>query len=112
MGDRKPSIFLALIQNLAGNINIEVILKSIRLSRLPRHIQIAVASQHANTPLEQLAQVADQVHEVTRAPGVDFTSSRYHPRRRRHLQQTLKHIEHHRREFKASTFKPIPTTSL
>lgn len=63
LGDRRPSQFLRHMQQLAGPNIPEDFLKSIWTSRLPVHLQTVVVSRK-NTPLEELAELADQVHDI------------------------------------------------
>ncbi|XP_061706807.1 uncharacterized protein LOC133517489 [Cydia pomonella] len=63
LGDRKPSQFLHHLRHLAGpNIPDEFLL-SIWTSRLPSNLQFVIASK-PNDPIEELAELADRVHDV------------------------------------------------
>lgn len=64
LGDRKPSQFLRHLQDLAGPSVPDDFLKSIWSNRLPRNIQTVLASQPSHS-LEQLADLADRIQELT-----------------------------------------------
>lgn len=64
LGDRKPSQFLRHLQDLAGPSVPEDFLKSIWSNRLPQNIQTVLASQPSHS-LEQLADLADRIQELT-----------------------------------------------
>ncbi|XP_048002727.1 uncharacterized protein LOC125239238 [Leguminivora glycinivorella] len=64
LGDRKPSQFLRHLRHLAGpNIPDEFLL-SIWTSRLPSNLQFVIAAK-LNDPIEELADLADRVHDVS-----------------------------------------------
>ncbi|KAL0831688.1 hypothetical protein ABMA28_001235 [Loxostege sticticalis] len=63
LGDRKPSQFLRHLQHLAGPGVPEDFLRTIWTSRLPSSTQSIIASQ-AKSPLEELADLADRIHDV------------------------------------------------
>ncbi|KAL0868744.1 hypothetical protein ABMA27_008180 [Loxostege sticticalis] len=63
LGDRKPSQFLRHLQHLAGPGIPEDFLRTIWTSRLPSSTQTIIASQ-AKSPLEDLADLADRIHDV------------------------------------------------
>ncbi|KAL4703819.1 hypothetical protein ACJJTC_010672 [Scirpophaga incertulas] len=64
IGDRKPSSFLRHLRSLAGPCFPEQLLKTIWLNRLPRHVQLILASRKEQT-LEDLWDLADQLMEIT-----------------------------------------------
>ncbi|KAL4716537.1 hypothetical protein ACJJTC_010201 [Scirpophaga incertulas] len=64
IGDRKPSSFLRHLRSLAGPGFPEQLLKTIWLNRLPRHVQLILASRKEQT-LEDLWDLADQLMEIT-----------------------------------------------
>ncbi|KAL4718115.1 hypothetical protein ACJJTC_004103 [Scirpophaga incertulas] len=64
IGDRKPSSFLRHLRSLAGPCFPEQLLKTIWLNRLPRHVQLILASWKEQT-LEDLWDLADQLMEIT-----------------------------------------------
>lgn len=64
LGDRKPSQFLRHLQDLAGSSAAEDIVKQIWSNQLPISIQTVLASQPSQT-LEQLADLADRIHDLT-----------------------------------------------
>ncbi|KAJ0169633.1 hypothetical protein K1T71_014818 [Dendrolimus kikuchii] len=78
LGDRKPSQFLRHLQDLAGLNVPEDFLKSIWSSRLPQSIQTVLASQPSHS-LEQLADLADRIQEITAPGNVASTSSGCQP---------------------------------
>lgn len=63
MGDRKPSQFLRHLRNLAGPSVADDILQTLWTGRLPHALQTVVASQ-AKLPLDDIAELADRVHEI------------------------------------------------
>lgn len=64
LGDRKPSQFLRHIRSLAGADYPDEFIRHLWSSRLPTMLQSIVAFQD-NLPLDDVAQMADKVHEVT-----------------------------------------------
>lgn len=64
LGDRKPSQFLRHLRNLAAMNAPDEFLKTIWVSRLPHGTQIVLAGQPATVPLEDLADLADRVHDI------------------------------------------------
>lgn len=75
LGDRKPSQFLRQLKSLAGHDIPEDFLRVIWTSRLPSNTQAIIAA-HADTTLEQLADMADKINDVTPGyPQVASTSS-------------------------------------
>ncbi|XP_037296396.1 uncharacterized protein LOC119189835 [Manduca sexta] len=64
LGDRKPSQFLRHLQDLAGPNFPDDFLRTIWCDRLPRDIQTVLASQTSQS-LEQLAELADRVQDLT-----------------------------------------------
>lgn len=67
LGDRKASQFLRHLRDLAGPSVPEEFLRTIWSNRLPRSIQTVLASQPTED-LEQLADLADRIQEIS-APG-------------------------------------------
>lgn len=67
LGDRKPSQFLRHLQNLAGKDVPDDFVRSLWSSRLPNHTQAIIASQ-AGLSLDNVAQLADKIHEVAAQP--------------------------------------------
>lgn len=63
LGDRRPSQFLRHLQHLAGPGVPDDFLKTIWISRLPVHLQTVVAAGKTYS-LEELADLADRVHDV------------------------------------------------
>lgn len=74
LGDRKPSQFLRHLQDLAGSSAAEDIVKQIWSNQLPIAIQTVLASQPSHS-LEQLADLADRIQELTAPPAVAMTSA-------------------------------------
>lgn len=74
LGDRKPSQFLRHLQDLAGSSAAEDIVKQIWSNQLPIGVQTVLASQPYHS-LEQLADLADRIHELTSPPAVASTSA-------------------------------------
>ncbi|XP_050665164.1 uncharacterized protein LOC126965569 [Leptidea sinapis] len=74
LGDRKPSQFLRHLQDLAGPSVPDDFLKSMWSNRLPHNIQTVLASQQTQS-LEQLADLADRIHELTSPCKVAAASS-------------------------------------
>lgn len=75
LGDRKPSQFLRHLQDLAGPSVPEEFLRTIWSNRLPHNIQTVLASQPTHS-MEQLADLADRIQELTSPCNVAATSSR------------------------------------
>lgn len=74
LGDRRPSQFLRHLRNLAGpNIPDEFLL-SIWTNRLPNNVQYVVASK-PNDSLEELADLADRVYDLSSPHQVAATSA-------------------------------------
>lgn len=65
LGDRKPSQFLRHLRSLAGANVPDDFLKTIWTSRLPHGIQTVLAGQPATASLEDLADLADKVNDLT-----------------------------------------------
>ncbi|XP_069358833.1 uncharacterized protein [Maniola hyperantus] len=76
LGDRKPSQFLRHLQDLAGPAVPADFIKSIWSQRLPSNIQTLVASQ-PTLSLEQLADLADHVHDIVTPCNVAAASTSY-----------------------------------
>lgn len=75
LGDRKPSQFLRHLQDLAGPTVPEDFVRTIWCNRLPSNIQTVLASQPTHS-LEQLADLADRIQELTSPCNVAAASSR------------------------------------
>lgn len=69
MGDRKPSNFLRHLKNLAGPSVSDDVLLTLWSGRLPRSLQTVIASQ-PKLSLDDLAELADRVHEI--APSTPY----------------------------------------
>lgn len=74
LGDRKPSQFLRHLEDLAGPSIPKDFLQTIWASRLPNNIQTVVASQ-TNLSLDELADLADKVHEIAPSAPVQVASA-------------------------------------
>ncbi|XP_022816077.1 uncharacterized protein LOC111354195 [Spodoptera litura] len=66
IGDRKPSHFLRHLRNLAGPTVSDDVLMTLWTGRLPHNLQTVVASQ-PKLSLDDLAELADRVHEIAPA---------------------------------------------
>lgn len=64
MGDRKPTHFLRHLKNLAGPSVSDELLLSLWSGRLPHNLQTLIASQQPRLGLDELAELADRVHEM------------------------------------------------
>lgn len=65
LGDRKPSQFLRHMHDLAGNAQVQdSFLRTLWLQRLPTNIQ-AILQAHSGLPLDQVAEIADRIMEVS-----------------------------------------------
>lgn len=65
LGDRKPSQFLRHLRGLAGLNVPDDFLRTIWISRLPHGVQTVLAGQATSTSLEDLADLADRVNDLT-----------------------------------------------
>lgn len=74
LGSRKPSQFLRHLQDLAGPCVPEDFIRTIWCNRLPQEIQTILASQPSHS-LEQLADLADRIQDITEPGNVAATSS-------------------------------------
>lgn len=66
IGDRKPSQFLRHLRQLAGPSTDDKILRTLWMTRLPRNVQMILATQK-NSELDQVADLADSVMEHSAA---------------------------------------------
>lgn len=75
LGDRKPSQFLRHLKSLAGPIVPDEFLRTIWISRLSHGIQTVLAGQPPSTCADDIADLADRIHELaTPSPTVATTS--------------------------------------
>lgn len=75
LGDRKPSQFLRHLKSLAGANVPDDFLKTIWVSRLSHGIQTVLAGQSTSSSIDDLADLADRIHELaTPSPSVASTS--------------------------------------
>ncbi|XP_039749234.1 uncharacterized protein LOC120626021 [Pararge aegeria] len=77
LGDRKPSQFLRHLQDLAGPSVPEDFIQSIWSNRLPHNIQTVLASQTTHS-LEQLADLADRIQDLTSSGTIAAASCSPH----------------------------------
>ncbi|CAI9737561.1 Hypothetical predicted protein [Octopus vulgaris] len=65
LGDKTPSQLLRRMKQLLGDESLpEKIFKQLFLQRLPSNTQVVLASIRENTPIEELAELADKIAEV------------------------------------------------
>ena len=64
LGDRRPSQFLRHLKSLAADSVTEEFLRSLWSSRLPQHVQAIILTQ-ASAKLDEVAELADKICEVT-----------------------------------------------
>jgi len=69
MGDRRPTQFLRHLRTLAGPSVPTDVLRTLWTNRLPPNIQ-AIIAMHAQVSLDDVAQLADKITEVTPSPCV------------------------------------------
>lgn len=75
LGDRKPSQFLRHLKSLAGANVPDDFLRTIWVSRLSHGIQTVLAGQPMSSSIDDLADLADRIHELaTPSPSVASTS--------------------------------------
>jgi len=68
LGDRKPTQLLHHLQQLAGDMpgfNNGSFICELLLQCLPSNVRMVLASTWDDTPIEELAQLADKIIEVT-----------------------------------------------
>ncbi|XP_029638031.1 uncharacterized protein LOC115213236 [Octopus sinensis] len=65
LDDKTPSQLLRRMKQLLGDESLpEKILKQLFLQRLPSNTQVVLTSTRENTPIEELAELADKIAEV------------------------------------------------
>ncbi|XP_011859712.1 PREDICTED: uncharacterized protein LOC105557151 [Vollenhovia emeryi] len=74
IGDRKPSQFLRHFRTLAGENVPDALLRSLWLGRLPSQMQMVLATR-TEDPLDQVAEQADRIHEMTNKTVVASTTA-------------------------------------
>lgn len=74
LGDRKPSQFLRHLRTLAADGVKDEFLRSLWSSRLPPHVQAIIVSQTSGS-LEDVAELADKICEVTPSPSHQLAST-------------------------------------
>ena len=71
LGDRKPSQFLAALQNLMGETPVsDELMRGFFMRRMPPMVCAVLASLPADAPVSQLATVADAVHAAAPSTAV------------------------------------------
>ena len=78
LGDRKPTQLLRRLQQLAGDtpgLPDGTFLRELFLQRLPANVRMVLASTRDDTPIEDLAQLADKIVEVAVPPSVSNVSA-------------------------------------
>ncbi|XP_025836388.1 uncharacterized protein LOC112906452 [Agrilus planipennis] len=100
IGDRKPSQFLRHLRDLGGSAVSESVVRTLWLGRLPSSLQAILATQK-NSSLDQVADLADAVHEATKitTPCIAETQS---PSLEAQVQIQLAQLTLHLREELAS----------
>jgi hypothetical protein len=74
MGDRRPTQFLRHLRTLAGPSVPTDFIRALRTNRLPPNIQAIIATQ-GQVALDDVAQLADKIAQVTPPPCVARVSS-------------------------------------
>ena len=78
LGDRKPTQLLRRLQQLAGDtpgLPDGTFLRELFLQRLPANVRMVLASTRDDTPIEDLAQLADKIVEVSVQPHISNVSA-------------------------------------
>ena len=78
LGDHKPTQLLRRLQQLAGDtprLTDGKFLHELFLQRLPANVRMVLASTRDDTPIEDLAQLADKIVEVAMPPSVCSVST-------------------------------------
>ena len=76
LGDRKPSQLLRRMRQLLGDSKLEdTILKQLWLQRLPSNVKAILASTSDSVTLDQLANLADKILEVTASSSIAQVST-------------------------------------
>ena len=65
LGDRKPTQMLRRIKSLAGNFFSETVIRHLFIQSMPPEIKISLASLDPNTPVDEVAKIADRVMSCT-----------------------------------------------
>ncbi|XP_071576404.1 uncharacterized protein [Temnothorax nylanderi] len=74
IGDRKPSQFLRHLRTLAGSNVPDSLLRTLWLGRLPTQMQMVLATR-IDDPLNDVAEQADRIHEMTSKAVIAATST-------------------------------------
>lgn len=91
LGDKRPSVLLKQMQDLAGPLVGTELLKSLWLQRLPSQIQAILAS--SDIELKKLASMADKIADVTFSSHVNSTELKYKPVDSSATQQALTDLQ-------------------
>ena len=77
LGDRKPTQLLRRLQQLAGDTPGAdgAFLRELFLQRLPANVRMVLASTRGDTPIDEIAQLADKIIEVA-VPQISSVSAR------------------------------------
>lgn len=76
IGSRKPSQFLRHLQSLANNTGInDDLIRHLWVSRLPTQIQSIIQVQLSEQTLDQLACVADSIHEINKQVPINTVNA-------------------------------------
>lgn len=75
MGDRKPSQFLRHLRSLGGKSVNDEFLRSIWMDRLPTHLQPIIASRQSEVNLDDVADLADRIFDVSHPATHSVASS-------------------------------------
>ena len=109
LGDRKPTQFLRRLQQLAGDKvrQDSVFIRELFLQRLPANIRMVLASTSEDTPIAQLAQLADKVMEVS-VPTVSKVSVQPSPTALEQLQGEIASLKQEVKTLQQATSAQMP----
>ncbi|XP_045445609.1 uncharacterized protein LOC123653660 [Melitaea cinxia] len=99
LGDRKPSQFLRHLKSLAGANVPDDFLRTIWVSRLPHGIQTVLAGQPSSTCIDDLADLADRVHELATPSPVVASASQPQASSSSAVEALTKEVAELRRQF-------------
>ncbi|XP_070527382.1 uncharacterized protein [Cardiocondyla obscurior] len=93
LGDRRPTQFLRHLKSLAGENMADNFLRALWISRLPTQMQVILATRHGD-PLEQVAEQADKIMEVSGSlPTVATMSQRKMSRKDSSLKEVVEKLK-------------------